>query len=701
MKVVKQLINELIRLGFFDAVGDAISIQDTGFRILYQNRKAKDIIGDRVGELCYEVIEKRDKVCPGCPLALTFKDGKVRSVERTNPSKKRPLIVEITTSAIKNQAGEIIAGMEVVRDVTKRKLAEGELEERMHLAELAADVGIALTGGGELKDLLRGCSEAMVRHLDALFARIWTFNEAENVLELQSSAGLYTHIDGFHSRIPYGGNYKISLIARERKPHLTNNLIGDPLVHDQAWAKREGVRAFAGQPLLVKDKLVGVMAVFSCNLLNEITIKALQSVADEIAIGIEHKQVLNELRQHQQHLEKLVASRTTALKDLNEQLQTQIRERISTEEALRESETKFRNIYEGSPIGIEVYNPRGKLLQANKACLDIFGVSDINEIKGFNLFDDPNVSSETKEKLRAGAIVRYVAPFDFEKVKNLQLYRTTKSGVIYLDVLVSPIKIEKGKKHSGFLIHVQDITERKNAEAEVFRSAHLASLGEMAAGVAHEINNPINGIINYTQILANKSRKGSKQKDIAERIIKESDRIANIVKSLLSFARNSEGEKHPVHIHEIISESLQLTEAQLRKDGINLKLNVPRELPAIIAHPHQIEQVFLNIISNARYALNHKFPGAHDGKVLEIRGGVDMVHSKKYLRVTFHDKGTGIPSDILDKVIHPFFTTKPGTIGTGLGLSISHGIISNHGGRLMINSTEGVSTDVIIDLPLM
>lgn len=701
MKRVKQLIDEVLKQEIFDAIEHAISIQDTNFRILYLNQKAKNIIGNQVGKPCYEAIEKRDAVCPDCPLALTIKDGKVRTIERTNPSREGKLIVEITTTAIKNPAGEIIAGVEIVRDITKRRQSEEELKERMHLAELAADVGIALTGGGTLRDVLQGCSEALVRHLNALFVRIWTFHESDNILKLQSSAGVYTHIDGFHSRMPCDGKYKISRIALERKPHLTNEVIGDPQIYDQEWAKREEIAAFAGQPLLVKGKLVGVMALFSRNPLNEITVKALQSVANEIAIGIEHKQVLDELKRHQENLEKLVESRTSALKDLNEQLQMRIRERISTEEALRESETKFRSIYEDSPIGIEVYDSDGRLVHANNACLNIFGVSNYREIKGFNLFDDPNISSATKEKLRKGALVRYTAPFDFEKIKKMQPSRTAKSGTKHLDVLISPIKIKRGGKHSGFLIHIQDVTERKNAEAEVFRAGHLASLGELAAGVAHEINNPINGIINYTQILANKSRKGSKERDIAERIIKESDRIANIVKSLLSFARTGAEEMHPVHVHEIIADSLHLTEAQMRKDGITLKVNVPSYLPAIIAHPHQIEQVFLNVLSNARYSLNQRYPGRHEGKVLEIFGKKTIIDDKQYICITFHDKGAGIPSDILDKVMHPFFTTKPGNVGTGLGLSISHGIIRNHGGKLMINSTEGISTDVIIYLPFM
>ncbi|MCK5504040.1 MAG: GAF domain-containing protein, partial [Thermodesulfovibrionia bacterium] len=222
----------------------------------------------------------------------------------------------------------------------------------------------------------------------------------------------------------------------------------------------------------------------------------------------------------------------------------------------------------------------------------------------------------------------------------------------------------------------QEIAERKLAEAEALRASQLASLGELAAGVAHEINNPVNGIINYTQILFNKSEAGSKEHDIAGRIIREGDRIADIVKSLLSFARDNKDKKHPVHIHEIISESLALTETQIKKDGIHLRVKVSPDLPKIVAQPQQIEQVFLNIISNARYALNQKYPEAHDNKVLEITADKAIINNNRHIRTIFYDKGTGIPDEIQGKIINPFFSTKSDSQGTGLGLSISHGIIS-------------------------
>ena len=244
-----------------------------------------------------------------------------------------------------------------------------------------------------------------------------------------------------------------------------------------------------------------------------------------------------------------------------------------------------------------------------------------------------------------------------------------------------------------------EIRDRKLAEAEAIRTSQLASVGELAAGVAHEINNPINGIINYSQILSNNSVKGSKEKDIASRIIKEGDRISKIVANLLGFARTTDKIKGSVSISEILSETLSLTGAQMKKDGIKLVVDIQTDLPGIIAHRQQIEQVFLNIISNARYVLNQKYPGTHNHKCLEILGQTVTIDNNPYIRIVFYDHGSGIPENIKDKIMNPFFTTKPTGHGTGLGLSISHGIIKDHSGKLTFDSVEGEYTKVILDLP--
>jgi len=139
----------------------------------------------------------------------------------------------------------------------------------------------------------------------------------------------------------------------------------------------------------------------------------------------------------------------------------------------------------------------------------------------------------------------------------------------------------------------------------------------------------------------------------------------------------------------------------MRKDGVRLRSEMPPDLPEIFGHSQQIQQVFLNVINNARYALNQKYKGAAEGKKFEIYGEEVTIDICPYVRIRFNDGGSGIPANVIDKIMNPFFSTKPSSKGTGLGLSISHGIISDHGGRLTIESIEGEFTNVIIDLPVI
>jgi signal transduction histidine kinase len=234
----------------------------------------------------------------------------------------------------------------------------------------------------------------------------------------------------------------------------------------------------------------------------------------------------------------------------------------------------------------------------------------------------------------------------------------------------------------------------------MMQAQQLAALGELSAGVAHEINNPINGVINYAQILVNKYNDHNLINEIAQRVLKEGNRIARIVEGLLFFSHSRKEEKTSTLINNVLLDSLTLTSSQLRKDNILLHTEIPTELPPVLAQAHEIEQVFINLISNARYALNQKYPEANADKVLEITAITDYGSHIPFLRIFFRDHGIGISPEILDKVRNPFFTTKKGRKSTGLGLSISIGIIDDHGGLLTIESIEHEFTNICVNLPI-
>ncbi|WP_167496558.1 PAS domain S-box protein [Desulfopila sp. IMCC35006] len=256
------------------------------------------------------------------------------------------------------------------------------------------------------------------------------------------------------------------------------------------------------------------------------------------------------------------------------------------------------------------------------------------------------------------------------------------------------------KGQNKVVVSRRDISERKASLAMAISSERLAALGELAAGVAHEINNPINGIINYGQMLVNKTKHEDPLNTIASRIIKEGDRIAAIVASLLSFSRRENEKNSLVSIRELLQESLTLTGAQLKKDGIALSVNMAENLFPVAAIGQEIEQVFLNIINNSRYALNEKYPQSGDRKKLDINVSiVSTSNDDIVVRTCFKDYGTGIPADLIEKVVDPFFSTKPKGKGTGLGLTISRRIIENHSGTIDIDSIAGEYTEVTVDFP--
>ncbi|MGB7923342.1 MAG: PAS domain-containing protein [Pyrinomonadaceae bacterium] len=229
---------------------------------------------------------------------LRHKDGSIRHV--------------LISSNVRREGGKFIHTRCFTRDITERRLAQKELEERVRIASMSADIGIALTRSDSLREMLQRCVEALVKHMGAAFARIWTLNEEENALDLRASAGLYTHTDGPHGRVPVG-KFKIGLIAEERKPHLTNSVIGDPQVSDQEWAEREGMISFAGYPLIVDDRLAGVMAMFAREPLTEAVIQAMESVANGIALGIERKRTEEERTRLRDEIIRMQAARLEEL----------------------------------------------------------------------------------------------------------------------------------------------------------------------------------------------------------------------------------------------------------------------------------------------------------------------------------------------------------------------------------------------------
>ncbi len=182
-----------------------------------------------------------------------------------------------------------------ITDIHEQKAAKEALSERAHLSALTAEVGLALTLETDLQGILQACTEALVTHLKAAFARIWMLDESGQNLNLVASAGLYTNIQGEHQTITVG-QYNIGRIAETREPYLTNSVVGDPRIHNQEWARREGLVAFAGYPLLLGTELKGVLAIFTRHTLSDTTLRAMKEVANALALGMQRKWTEEELQ---------------------------------------------------------------------------------------------------------------------------------------------------------------------------------------------------------------------------------------------------------------------------------------------------------------------------------------------------------------------------------------------------------------------
>jgi PAS domain S-box-containing protein len=299
------------------SIGDAVIATDASGRVESLNRVAEALTGwsmaEAVGkplEDVFRIIDERTGTTVETPVTRVLREGTVIGLaSHTALIARDGTIRPIDDSAapIRGDNGAITGVVLVFRDVTERRKADATIAEQVRLAEYGRDIGLALTRSGPLQKALTRCAEETVRHLDGAFARIWTLDESGDVLELQASAGMYTHTDGAHSRIPVG-QFKIGQIARERRPHLTNAVIGDPRVPAQEWARREGMIAFAGYPLVVDDRLVGVLAMFARHRLSEATLRMMASVADEIALGIDRKRAWERLHRQSEWLRVTLAS---------------------------------------------------------------------------------------------------------------------------------------------------------------------------------------------------------------------------------------------------------------------------------------------------------------------------------------------------------------------------------------------------------
>ncbi len=376
-----------------------------------------------------------------------------------------------------------------------------------------------------------------------------------------------------------------------------------------------------------------------------------------------------------------------------------ITDRKRAELALRHAHERLQCFVDANIVGVIVASPSGGVIEANDYYLRMIGYTREEFEQGmvnWRAITPPEWLAADEQAIEELLERGICTPYEKEYVRR---DGTRVSAFLSDAILPGP------EKH--IVAFVLDITARKRLEAERLRleaplrqQQKLEALGTLAGGVAHEINNPITGIMNYAQLIADGAAPDSLVATQAREIIAETERVATIVRNLLQFSRQETQTHSPAHLADLVEQTLSLLRAVFRRDQITLTVNVPQDLPAVTCRSQQIQQVLMNLLTNARDALNERFPGYHANKTIQVRAMLLDQDGRHWLRLTVADQGNGIPGEIRERIFDPFFTTKPRDKGTGLGLAISHGIVQDHHGVLHFETEAGTGTQFHLDLPV-
>ncbi len=445
-------------------------------------------------------------------------------------------------------------------------------------------------------------------------------------------------------------------VANSGEPLVVHDVTKDPRFSGQVDESTGFItKSIMCVPLKVRGKIIGVVEVLNKIDESDFTpqdLEALLGVASIGAMGIEFKRAEEALRIRDQHYEALVGSLTDGV-------------------------FQFRD---------------GIITWCSESVEKIFGYS-VDELVGKDVRElYPAILDNSEMENRISNAINTQGRFC--DVANIKKKDKTTVDVEYF---ISEVHDKEPKEYVAV---ARDITERIRAETEKIQmeqqmqlAGRLTAVGELAASVAHELNNPLASIVGFTQLVeSNEGLDEGVKKDI-EKICREAKRASNITANLLSFARKHAPERALISINDVVEKSIELHDHRLKLNNIKLVLDLDRDLPSTRADSHEIQQVFINFLINAEQSMEE----AHGKGNLCIK--TQKVGEK--IQITFEDDGKGIPEDDLKKIFDPFFTTKAEGHGTGLGLSICHGIIKNHNGNIYVQNNPGDGARFMVQIPII
>lgn len=552
---------------------------------------------------------------------------------------------------------------------------QARLKEGSHLVALSSEVSIALIERDSLNECLQHCAQALVTHLEAAFARVWLLNTETQTLELVASAGLYVHLDGPHSRIQMGA-FKIGRIAAEQQPHLTNAVVNDPQVSDQEWARREGMVAFAGYPLLLNGEVLGVMALFARHVLSSSVLDAMATVSRSIALGIEHKRIEAE-RTHLFLLTQEIAGH-----------------------AEREN-ARLESILDKLPDGFMVFDEQWRYSYINPQAAPYTGLP-WQELLGKNVWEVfPALVGSLYDQYYHHAML-HQEPVAFE------IFNVTLSQ--WFDTHAYPIP-------GGLAVYFRNITSRKEVEAERVHFLEMAETARQEAeaalqvrndfisSISHDLKTPLAVMQGNAQLLQRRLKRDTPVEPLwaTERLAVIENAIRKMhgmIEDLLDVATLQTGQQldlqlHPISLRSLIQQICEEQQETTRRHRLLLEMP-PGDL-FVQADHLRLDRALTNVLTNAiKYS--------PEGGSIRVTLASEEEGMQQWMTIGFQDEGLGIPEGDLPFIFDPFYratNVKRQIIGTGIGLASVAQVMKEHGGSISVKSEEGQGSCFVVRLPAL